>query len=863
MANDTAIDPSGIDGVAADGGVGVGVVAGGDQQEQQQQQLVPDVSLLRSASSDDVDIGYNDNGNEEEEEEVDGQEDVQEFTNCSSCSRSFDCGYPSSDDNDQFDEHEFSDSDASSVDDNSSSAGNDSGQRRRHSSAAAKHEDRMLPYENLTTTQSIGINFAMEHRIFLRALLGLLNEREKTATETGMNDPNIIKCGPLKKASHLLSGVWKVKYVEIRRGMFSYFEDVASSSTTTNQGGGGGGGGTSGLGGGDNAHNTNSNNNGDSAHQNNQTTESLLQKNIPLDSNECQVMPVKIHRNGLNMAPGGAIFELKVGNTGRLWLARTRAERAAWIEAINEAMVGGSVTQGGGSGSGGGAGSGGTTKNTNGPGTLDARGTHGKSGTVDSRSPYRHDLRLFLKTKTALKNSKTKEEYMTSLSKLVGHDDLSVPVRWIMLQVENNSSSGGGGGGGMPGGNFMNLARTTSGIGSDDEGGGAFAESDISKSVDQLWRDLQRDSIRINTELFLGDSGHGPDLIVGALTRDIVTTSRSESNYRYAIPESKAVAYARDILLSINRTRSGGDSYFCLNTLCNNPDLCILVPSSREAEPLSISVELDESDNLAEHAVTYKTGWIRTRNRIQTSWRKRFFIMTEGTLSFYRYQKPRPHDMRGQTVLTDATISVDESKDRPGYYVITIVPKDGIKERFLYFNNVDKLLSWAYALECSTKSFSRHKKRSGRQPRPPTSTSATAATPSKDESSKSTDKTTQDISDAMWNHARRLGLEEDEVEDTLARLSARSFSRVRISVKASTEYKICTTDPQGEDSDTWSTLTATFLQIFRITGGRIVRGEEMVQVGLSDLSESLAAEASGKSEGSAPSSPRRKLGRRR
>jgi hypothetical protein len=213
--------------------------------------------------------------------------------------------------------------------------------------------------------------------------------------------------------------------------------------------------------------------------------------------------------------------------------------------------------------------------------------------------------------------------------------------------------------------------------------------------------------------------------------------------------------------------------------------------------------------------------------------------------------------------LTDASISVDKSKEHPGYFVITVVPKDGIKERFLYFNNVDKLLAWAYALECSAKSFSKNKKRSGRQPRSPASTSAPATAGDNAETSgTSADKTAQGISDAMYNHARRLGLEEHEVEDTLARLSAGSFSRVAISVKASTEYKICTTDPQGEESDTWATLTATFLQVFRITGGRIVRGEEMVQVGLSDLSQSLAS-VSRQGKIDAPTTPRRKLGRRR
>ena len=73
--------------------------------------------------------------------------------------------------------------------------------------------------------QANGINFAMEHRIFLKAVLDFLAERDKVASEVGMNNPNVFKSGPLKKASHLMRGIWKVKYVEIRRGMFSYYED--------------------------------------------------------------------------------------------------------------------------------------------------------------------------------------------------------------------------------------------------------------------------------------------------------------------------------------------------------------------------------------------------------------------------------------------------------------------------------------------------------------------------------------------------------------------------------------------------------------------------------------------------------------
>jgi hypothetical protein len=115
-----------------------------------------------------------------------------------------------------------------------------------------------------------------------------------------------------------------------------------------------------------------------------------------------------------------------------------------------------------------------------------------------------------------------------------------------------------------------------------------------------------------------------------------------------------------------------------------------------------------------------------------------------------------------------------------------------------------------------------------------------------------------------------LGLDSEEIEDRLARLAARAFSRVRISARAMTEYKICTTDPQGDESDTWATLTATFLQRFRITGGRIVRGEEIVQVGVTECPDAEQNHLAGRGSGDegeetlmSPNTARRKLGRRR
>mmetsp|Transcript_41807 Transcript_41807/g.100725 ORF Transcript_41807/g.100725 Transcript_41807/m.100725 type:complete len:707 (+) Transcript_41807:171-2291(+) len=594
------------------------------------------------------------------------------------------------------------------------------------------------------------LNMVMEHRIFLKAILGLLAERDNKATQIGMNDPNMLKSGPLKKASHLVKGIWKVKFVELRRGMLTYYENNVKDNVDGQ----------------------------------------LLRKNLPLDFNNCSCRAVKISRNGVVVVKG-ASFELIVNNTRRLWLCKSKAERRAWMDAIGDAMVGGSLTQ----------------SNKVNP------QLHGKQGSVSSQSPYKLDLKKYLKVQGILKNAKTQSDYMTTIQDLASHP-LEVPVQWIMEQVEKPQENT----------NNNNNNMSNSIVQNPDESGqmSAFYEGAVAKGIDQLWRDLQRDAILINQELFKGDVGHGPEKMVGALARNIVRTSRSatsgKSSTRYAIPESKAFAYARDVLLSVNRTRSGGDSYYCIDTLCSNTNLVVITPSSREAEPLSITVEMNDDATAAEETTDYsindKSGWLRTRNRIQMSWRKRFFVLSEGTLSLYRQSSPRPHGLRGQMVVLDANISVDRSKDKHGYFVLSIVPKDGL-DRFLYFKNESKLLAWAYALELVAKGNS------------------LPSAPHRRLFGKKDDNIPENIEDSMKRHMERLNMEDDQLEECITRFSAKASARMKITASASSEFKIVTMDPQGDDSDTWATISATFGQSFRLDGDRIVRGEETVKFHIS------------------------------
>jgi hypothetical protein len=143
-------------------------------------------------------------------------------------------------------------------------------------------------------TQPEAQQFCWEHHLFLRAILQLLAERDHTVGN--VEDSVVLKKGPLKKSSLSSVGrpVWKVKYVELRKGSFSYFEDEVNVVKKDKFG----------------------------------------HKVIPLrGSFSCEPISNK-QMKGMLAVPGFP-FELSVeGAPTRYWLANSEAERLAWIKAI-------------------------------------------------------------------------------------------------------------------------------------------------------------------------------------------------------------------------------------------------------------------------------------------------------------------------------------------------------------------------------------------------------------------------------------------------------------------------------------------------------------------------------------------------
>ena len=505
-----------------------------------------------------------------------------------------------------------------------------------------------------------------EHRLFVKAVFQLLAERDGySALADGSfnpqkqinldggregqigsgSPPGIIKCGSLKKANNQVRAVWKTKYVRITRGLFSYYDDVIPvQSNASNAGGsktekgkhivlraGAGDSATNGVG------------------PPNQQSNNSDGENGSLQPISCRAVAL----NSVNpLHSGGFCFEIVSGGTSRLWMAISREERASWIRAVHSAIIGSSTSRS----------------------TVQYEDEYEKGG-VPTRDPLRNDMRRYQTLQNALKSATGREDYLQGLRIGLKTNEgngvdllMCVPVHWIRQQFEDVAAAASQRG--KVSGGFVAAALGQHQAVS--KAPSAFLESSQSAGIAQLWKDMQRDSVCLNGEVYNGGD-LGPEAIVGALTRSIIECDggvpllggTTTFLRRRGLTELQAVTFARDILLACNRTRSGGDTYFCVDMLTRRPDLVVLCPHSSFVSPLEITVQKARSATsppdrgfagMNPHSRKEKSGWLFKRGNSRKAWKRQFFVLSEGILSYYERAEPRPVCLRGQIVLVGATL---------------------------------------------------------------------------------------------------------------------------------------------------------------------------------------------------------------
>lgn len=193
-----------------------------------------------------------------------------------------------------------------------------------------------------------------------------------------------------------------------------------------------------------------------------------------------------------------------------------------------------------------------------------------------------NEISRYLTIQSSIRLAMSKEEYMEALV-LVGLNGCALPIEWLHEQNKH---------------------------------------SDKSCTIDQVLKDITRDTIELNSKWINGSDG--AEKVIGSVAQYILDLCQTEPSIE--LTESDALKVVRNILYSCNRTQSGGDMYDAVLMLCDNPELVVLCPESTEAEPIQISISLiDPKTNHLETKDDSAAIWpesslkMRRHRRVQSS----------------------------------------------------------------------------------------------------------------------------------------------------------------------------------------------------------------------------------------------------
>ncbi len=268
---------------------------------------------------------------------------------------------------------------------------------------------------------------------------------------------------------------------------------------------------------------------------------SLDVKSIPIRKGACTCKPTKEFR--VVPFPGwNSVFEVGIKNEAtQYWMAESEEGRKDWMEAFSVAMDGDSDF----------------------PDIDDEASVHSAkaSYSMESKAGRNADILLYLHVRGLIQASSSKDEYMNALS-MLGSKSMCVPSDWLRQYFDNYNSFKRG-----------------------------YRDSPAH------WERMREERISINGHIGKG----GIESMIVSLKSHIQDLDRCASCHdnskSYSIKESRAVFYARDILLYCDREEIEDESLYCTSKLLHNHELSSITRGSAELEPIKISLRTLSQDD--------------------------------------------------------------------------------------------------------------------------------------------------------------------------------------------------------------------------------------------------------------------------
>lgn len=324
--------------------------------------------------------------------------------------------------------------------------------------------------------------------------------------------------------------------------------------------------------------------------------------------------------------------------------------------------------------------------------------------------PYQSHIIVYKELRDAVQRAASQKEYLAAIQNAIKElASLQVPVQWVREQTERELSP-------VLLGTFKPPRFNTS------------PQKRLRSSIAEFWRTMGQTTFTINGLTVPKTSQLASERIVGALTRCILeydkasvdSEERDEEGFvgtNFLISELQSVAYARDILLSVLRSRERQDIACAVKYLLDNSFVTVESTTSVD-EPVHMEISFageDLPDDLPESEEMAAWVWTRTRRNNIPVWKQRhsYAVLSGTVLSLYEAAEPRPHGLRGQVVL-DSNMTVKEygedlnetdslhSKNSKARYGLCVTTGRSL-DRLLYFEKAEDAAAWKEAIDEAIK----------------------------------------------------------------------------------------------------------------------------------------------------------------